>query len=150
MEIRKANYDDVKILNHFLTLLIRDEKQYDLGIDESFVVTNMYENFIEDPSKLIIVAEEKGKIIGYLYAKIKQTDPTYKYKIAILDALYVDNAYRRRGIAKSLIENLKKWAIHMEVKKIEVNVWSNNIKAKKLYEQENFKTVVETLSLDVN
>lgn len=56
MNIRKANYNDVKILNEFLTLLIRDERQYDLGIDENFVVTNMYENYIEDPNKLIIVA----------------------------------------------------------------------------------------------
>ena len=35
MIIRKANYDDVKILNRFLTLLIRDERQYDLGLDEN-------------------------------------------------------------------------------------------------------------------
>ncbi len=29
MIIRKADYDDVKILNKFLTFLIRDERQYD-------------------------------------------------------------------------------------------------------------------------
>ena len=39
MIIRKAEYKDVKTLNNFLTLLIRDERQYDLGIDENFVVT---------------------------------------------------------------------------------------------------------------
>ncbi len=148
MTIRKADYNDVKILNEFLTLLIKDERQYDLGIDENFVVTNMYENYIEDSSKLIIVAEEGKEIVGYLYGIIKPKDDTYKYIVAKLDALYVYNNYRNRGIATSLIENFKKWAISKKANKIEVNVWSNNIKAKHLYEKNNFQTTSETLTID--
>ncbi len=148
MIIRKANYNDVKILNNFLTLLIQDERQYDLGIDENFIVTNMYENYIEDSNKLIAVAEENNEIIGYLYGIIKPKDNTYQYIIAKLDALYVDNNYRNQGIATSLIEYFKKWAISKNAHKIEVNVWSNNIKAKRLYEKANFKTTSETLTID--
>lgn len=148
MIIRKADYNDVKILNNFLTLLIRDEKQYDLGIDENFIVTNMYENYIDDSSKLIIVAEEDHQIVGYLYGIIKPIDDTYKYITAKLDALYVDSNYRNRGIATSLIEYFKKWAVSKNVHKIEVNVWCNNIKAKRLYEKAHFKTTSETLSID--
>ncbi len=149
MIIRKANYDDVKILNQFLTLLIQDERQYDTGIDENFVVTNMYENYIEDSNKLLIVAEENNQIVGYLYGIIKPNDDTYKYIIAKLDALYIDNNYRNKGIATSLIEYFKKWAISKNAHKIEVNVWSNNKKAKRLYEKNNFKTVSETLTIDL-
>ncbi len=149
MIVRKANYDDVKILNTFLTLLIRDERQYDLGIDENFIVTNMYENYIEDSNKLIIVAEENNKIVGYLYGIIKPNDDTYKYIIAKLDALYIDNNYRNKGIATSLIEYFKKWAISKNAHKIEVNVWSNNIKAKHLYEKNSFKKTSETLTINL-
>ena len=149
MIIRKANYDDAKILNNFLTLLIRDERQYDPGIDENFTVTNMYENYIEDSNKLLIVAEENNQIIGYLYGIIKPIDDTYKYIIAKLDALYVDNNYRNKGIAAALIEYFKKWAISKNAHKIEVKVWSNNIKAKSLYEKSNFKTTSETLTIDL-
>lgn len=149
MKIRKANYDDVKVLNNFLTLLIKDEKQYDPGINEDFVVTNMYENYINDLEKLIIVAEENNRIVGYLYGIIKSTDETYKYKIAKLDALYVSLDYRNRKIATSLIEYFKKWAISKNVDKLEVNVWSNNIKAKNLYEKANFKTTSETLTMNL-
>ena len=149
MIIRKANYNDVKTLNNFLTLLIRDEKQYDLGIDENFVVTNMYENYIEDSNKLIIVAEENNEIVGYLYGIIKPKDDTYKYIIAKLDALYIDNNYRNKGIATSLIEHFKKWAISKKANKLEVSVWSDNIKAKHLYEKNNFKTTSETLTIDI-
>lgn len=149
MIIRKAGYDDVKILNKFLTLLIRDERQYDLGINENFIVTNMYENYIEDSNKLIIVAEENNEIVGYLYGIIKPNDDTYKYIIAKLDALYIDNNYRNKGIATSLIEHFKKWSVSKNAHKIEVNVWSNNIKAKRLYEKIKFKTTSETLTIEL-
>ena len=149
MIIRKADYKDVKILNNFLTLLIRDESQYDLGIDENFVVTNMYENYIEDSNKLLIVAEENDEIVGYLYGIIKPNDDTYKYVIAKLDALYIDNNYRNKGIATSLIQYFKKWAVSKKAHKIEVNVFSNNIKAKRLYEKNNFKTTSETLIINL-
>ncbi len=149
MIIRKASYNDVETLNNFLTLLIRDEKQYDPGINENFTVTNMYENYIEDSNKLLIVAEENKKVVGYLYGTIKPKDDTYKYTIAKLDALYIDSNYRNKKIATSLIENFKKWAIEKNAHKIEVNVLSNNIKAKRLYEKNNFKTVSETLNITI-
>ena len=109
----------------------------------------MYENYIEDSNKLLIVAEENNQIVGYLYGIIKPNDDTYKYIIAKLDALYIDNNYRNKGIATSLIEYFKKWAISKNAHKIEVNVWSNNKKAKRLYEKNNFKTVSETLTIDL-
>ena len=108
----------------------------------------MYENYIEDFNKLLIVAEENDEVVGYLYGVIKPKDDAYKYVVAKLDALYVDNGYRNREIATSLIEYFKKWAVSKNVNKIEVNVWSNNIKAKSLYEKNNFKTTSETLTLD--
>ncbi len=148
MIIRKANQKDVKTLNDFLTQLIQDERQYDPGINENFVVTNMYENYIDDTSKLIIVAEENQQVVGYLYGIIKPTDDTYKYPVAKLDALYVSKTHRNKKIATSLIEYFKKWAIEKQVHKIEVSVWSKNENAKHLYEKANFKTTSETLTID--
>ena len=148
MVIRKAIDEDVKILNNYLTLLIKDERQYDSGIDDDFVVTNMYENYINDDSKLLIVAVEDDNIVGYLYGIIKQADPTYKYITAKLGALYVDSNYRNKGIATSLIEYFKKWALEKDAHKLEVNVWSNNIKAKNLYAKMGFKTASETLTIN--
>ncbi len=145
MIIRKAIYDDVKKLNELLTLLIQDEKQYDEGINDNFVVTNMYENYIEDKTKLILVAEEDNNIVGYLYGKLEESDETYKYKVAILDALYVIEEYRQKGIADSLINEFKNWAKLNNVNLLKVNVCSKNIKAKKLYEKHNFIMHSETL-----
>ncbi len=149
MNIRKAEVKDAKELNWLLTLLIRDEKQYDDNIDPNFVVTNMYENYILDKTKFIILAEMDNKIVGYLYGYIKETDPTIKDKTGVLDALFVLEEYRKNNIANNLINEFKKWAIEENIKTVEVNVCSENIKAKNLYIKNNFKTKRETMILNL-
>lgn len=145
MKIRKATYDDVKTINHYLTLLIREERQYDSGINKYFIVTNMYENYIDDTSKIILVAEDNGYIAGYLYGYIIPPDITYKRTISQLDALYVVRNYRQQGVATALIEAFKKWSVSQKANSMEVKVWSDNIRAKSLYKQQSFETKKETM-----
>lgn len=150
MNIRKAELKDAKQLNHLLTLLIQDERKYDESIDESFVVTSMYEHYIEDNSRFIIVAEDNDKIIGYLYGYIKNEDPTLTTKESLLDALYIDLEYRNQGIANKFIEEFKKWSKDNNVNSIEVGVCSENTNAKNLYNKHGFKTTKETLILKID
>ena len=48
MEVRKIKKEEASIVDNLLTLLIRDEKQYDDNIDINFKVTNFYQNYIDD------------------------------------------------------------------------------------------------------
>ena len=145
MKIRKANYDDVLILNNFLTLLIRDEKQYDSNINENFTVTNMYENYINDKSRLLLVAQEDDKIVGYLYGILIYADGANLNDVAKLDALYVEEKYRNHNIANSLINEFKKWALENKVYILQVSVCKGNFKAKNLYEKQGFQGLNETM-----
>jgi GNAT superfamily N-acetyltransferase len=148
MIIRRAIAQDSKSLNWLLTLLIRDEKKYDENIDENFVVTNMYENYIEDRNRYIVVAEENNTIIGYLYGYIKQ-DVTGNNKVCMLDALYVVKEYRQKKIASKLIHSFQEWCVQNQVMTIDVNVCSENIIAKKLYSDNHFITTSETMTLKI-
>ena len=147
MKIRKAQMSDADKLNKLLTLLIRDEKQYDDTIDENFTVTNMYENYIYDLNRLILVVEENNNIIGYLYGYIN--DDKVSLKSAKLDALYIEKEYRNKGIAEKLINYFKKWVSDNGIEIIEVDVCSNNIKAKNLYKKHKFNVIKETLRLKI-
>ena len=149
MIIRESKMEDAKQLNHLLTLLILDEKQYDDSIDENFTVTNMYENYIDDKTKFIYVAEIDAEIVGYLYGYISN-DSTLLYIKSYLDALYIKEGYRGLGIADKLIQEFKKWSIKNNVKTIEVNVMYENKIAKSLYKKHNFNVVKETLECDIN
>ena len=150
MQIRKAQMEDTPRLNFLLTLLIRDEKQYDESINENFVVTNMYENFVNDSKRILLVAEEDDKIIGYLYGYIIDGDEVETENMAKLDALFVEENYRRLGAAENLIDYFKVWVINHNISKMVVNVCSANYKAKNLYQKKGFKTAKETMALEIN
>ena len=120
----RANYCD-----NLLTKLIQDERQYDKSIDKDFVVKNFYNNVIQDDRNILLVYEEEKIIKGFIYLK-----PHLEQKDAyIVDALFVEEQYRNKGIAKSLFEEakilLKKWNID----KLYIDVISNNNRAFNLY-----------------
>ena len=149
MIIRKAVDSDANKLNELLTKLILDEKQYDDSIDETFVVINMYENYINDETKFIEVVEENNEIVGYLYGMLLK-DPTSKTKKSVLDALYIESNYRKKGLGEKLINDFKTWCKEQKVDKINVKVCAKNINAKKLYNKMGFLKISETLQCEVN
>ena len=106
----------------------------------------MYENYIYDLNRLILVAEENNNIVGYIYGYIASDEVSKR--TAILDALYIENEYRKKGIADKLINYFKQWVSDNNIDIIDVNVCSNNIKAKNLYKKHNFNTIKETMRLD--
>ena len=144
MLYRKALMKDAKYLDNLLTKLIQDERQYDDSIDEYFVVTNFYQNYIEDNTKFLYLGEDNNEIIGYIYGYFNN-DVTTNNKVAYLDALFINSDYRHQGIANKLIEEFKKWAINNNCTSMEVNVCSQNTKAKNLYIKNNFQSFKETL-----
>lgn len=149
MLIRKAKLEDCSKIDNLLTLLIRDEKQYDDSIDSFFTVIGYYENFVNDPNRCLLVAENNDEIIGYIYGFKQEQDPTSSKIEYLLDALYVKEEYRKQEVASLLIQEFKKWCKEKKATCINVNVNSQNTKAKNLYQKENFVTVKETMSTEL-
>lgn len=143
--IREAKLEDTKTTDELLTLLIRDEKQYDKNINEKFTVEKFYKNIIKYDSNIILVAESNNKIIGYLYGYIVNNGNAYINKISKLEAMFVLPIYRNLGVATSLINEFKKWSIKNNIKYIEVQVLNNNTNAFNLYNKEGFKEFKSTL-----
>ncbi|MBX3010592.1 MAG: N-acetyltransferase [Caldilineaceae bacterium] len=50
------------------------------------------------------VAEVAGRVVGYSYASSYRPRPGYRYTVE--DSIYVDPAYQRRGIARTLLTTL--------------------------------------------
>lgn len=142
--IRKAVEQDIDTINNLLTLLIQDERKYNSNINPEFKVTNMYNNKINDDSRLILVYEVEGKVIGYIYGFLDES-PVTIYPEATLDALYVEESYRGNGIATELINEFVKWCKENHAVSIEVGVLSKNNKAVNLYRKNKFISYSERL-----
>jgi len=79
-----------------------------------------------------LVAETDGKLVGYLlYHGGYDTDKGVK--IFYIADLYVHPEYRRQGIGRNLIEELKKISRNAGVKKLFWQVFAPNLNARKFY-----------------
>ena len=131
---------DCKILDDMLTRLIIDERKYDP--DCEFVgVINYYINYVNDDTKFLYLAEDNDNIMGYIFIKIENDK-------AKIDALFVDEKYRKQGIATKLIEDAISYVKEKKIKVLTINVLSNNLEAKNLY-LKFFKPFKEELKLDL-
>lgn len=140
MTFRFANVEDCSILDTMLTKLIMDERKYDKSIDKNFKVQNFYQNIL-GKNNIIYLCEEENKIIGYVYTIINSEN-------AVIDALYVEECYRNKKIATTLITEIIKVINEKNIYKILINVMSDNIVAKNFYLSLGFKPFRETLILN--
>lgn len=140
MTFRFANIEDCSILDTMLTKLIMDERKYDKSIDKNFKVQNFYQNVL-GKNNIIYLCEEENKIVGYVYVIINAED-------AVIDALYVDECYRNKKVATTLVTEIIKVINEKNIHKILINVMSDNIVAKNFYLSLGFNPFRETLILN--
>ena len=59
----------------------------------------------EDPRTTLLVAEEQGQIIGFVYATIEQDLPIYLHEeFAVIREWWVEPSFRNRGAGRALID----------------------------------------------
>ena len=139
MIIKKVDkIDEANKCDELLTKLILSEKEYNENINDFFAVIDYFSHIYKRDNGSIFIAKDND-IVGYIYIKQKEIDPTEKNKEAIIDGLYVEEEYRHQGIAKKLINEAKKWASDNDIKYISINVLYDNDIAKQLYYNEGFK-----------
>lgn len=149
MVIQKVNSrEDTIECNELLTKLIINEATYDKNLRTDYKVKEYFENIYENKNNALFIAKEENNIAGYAYCKIitSENGPQI-YNIVLLDGLYINEKYRKQGIATKLIEECKKWAVNIGAKIFEVNVLAENEKAIELYRKVGFNEFEKKMRL---
>ena len=123
-----------------LTLLIRDEKQYDNNIDDNYEVKDYFKNVIKNKENILLCYKDNDVIKGYIYLKRVIENDKKGY---LVDGLYVLEDYRRQGIAKKLVDYALKLIKDSEF--ININVMADNKNAINLYKSFGFREFRITL-----
>ena len=153
MIIEKVNNkEDAIKCDELLTKLINDERKYNTNIKEDYRVKEYFENEYKEKNNILLVAKEDNdnKIVGYVFCKITMPDNGPNINcVAFLNGLYVEESYRKQGIATKLIEECKNLAIEMGVKIFELNVLTENVDALNLYQKIGFSEFQKKMKLEL-
>lgn len=109
---------------------IRD-KEYVLGL-------------IADETIGLFVAQAGRRLVGLICVMIKESSDIpilVRRRYAVIDNVVVDEAFRRAGIGRALMENTHKWAEAKGAESIELNVWEFNQGAIEFYRTLGYATV---------
>lgn len=147
--IRDAIPEDASKLDELLTELIQDEAQYDANLNVNCVVTDNYSGRIGLEGHKLLVAECCEKTVGFIYGFIYHIPEMMNNPIVILDALFIDEKYRRMGIAHMLFSEFKKFAQESGACRIELKVLSRNTAALELYSNLSFTEAKKYMFLNL-
>ena len=133
---------DAKVCDGLLTKLILNESEYDKLLPKNFIVQDYFQNVIKDEKNILLGYVVDKQIIGYTFLKNIIKDENAGY---LIDGLYIEETYRRKGYAKELLE----YSLNLLQKEnpvfIEINVLYANKIARNLYKSLGFQDLKITM-----
>jgi ribosomal protein S18 acetylase RimI-like enzyme len=99
----------------------------------------------------ILVAETKGKVIGFIQLVIAETRDipvNRKKRFVLIENISVDKSHRGKGVGKALVENAKDWAYQKGILCMRVGAYATNEPAVGLYKKAGFKEL--TVNMEIN
>lgn len=153
MHIRLASHNDINAISdlytEFFAYNASQQPRYYAASRES----GEYPILVMNSEKGdIIVAEDNNIIIGFVHVEEDATPPypsVLPHKFACIVDLIVNKQYRRNGVGRLLLEEVKCWAKSRNLEYIELMVLENNDIGKSFYEQEHFTTISRTMRLGI-
>lgn len=143
--VREGKFEDIN--NGLLKVYIEGYRYHQNGRPDLFI--DITDEELEDKlkrdlekNKFLVVLKD-NEVVGYIMYEIKET----KHKKIYINQIAVQNAYRKQGYGKLLIEELKKLGALMDCKKIELNCWVFNEDALAFYEHLGFEK--QRITLDI-
>jgi ribosomal protein S18 acetylase RimI-like enzyme len=131
--IRLAKREDADAIARMWENLVRyhrliDEALPDFAPDGGRLYAQRLTDRLQDTHTRVLVAEEEGKVVGYVLGVIVDLVPEMfsQEDGGFLADIYVEEAYRGRGIGRSLVEALSVWFKERGVSYFEWYVASHN------------------------
>lgn len=115
-------------MNHALSLRIAAESDADdiarladqLGYpSEARVIGSRLIYILSAPDHLLVVAESRAGIAGWIHAFV--IDSVEVPRRVQIDGLVIDEAHRRQGVGRRLVEYAEAWALSRDIRVVGVN-----------------------------
>ena len=143
IQIRSATIEDLPSLLKFEEGIISAERPFDETLAaEKFHYYDLGAR-IKDTEAEVVVAEIDGIVIGSGSAVIKKGNSYNTFDdYSFLGFMYVEPAFRGKGVNQLIIAKLVEWSGKKGLKEIRLQVYSDNLPAIKAYEKVGFKKIL--------
>lgn len=152
MKIRKARADESTILQDLNNEVFVDNVKYDpdLVLDWAYSEAGKkyFQELVADPESICFIAEDDGKLVGYLAASPKPISYR-KSRYLEVDNMGVIPEYRSKGVGRMLMDACKKWATENNYQKMFVNSYAKNEKAVSFYQKCGFEIIDVSLEMTI-
>lgn len=137
--VRQAQEKEIDTLLEFEKGIVTAERPYDSTLKAGEIHYYDLLELIKSPEAEVLVAEINGEVVGSGYAKILTAKPYLKHtQFAYLGFMYVKPEFRGNGINKVILNALLNWAKEKGISEIRLEVYEENIAAKKAYAKAGF------------
>jgi L-amino acid N-acyltransferase YncA len=95
----------------------------------------------EDPRSTLVVAEDEGRIVGFLYATIEKELPFYEHEeFAVVREWWVEPAFHGRGAGEAMIERAAAEFALAGVRQLRVRSAAGDEEARAVLQRCGFRT----------
>lgn len=155
MKIRQGKIEDIEQIVDIViqTSNIHYENRRDIFKKKTReTIKEWMKSEIESEDKNILIVEENEEILGVLIYKIRDVQEHINLndtKNIWIDEICVDEKHRSQGIGKFLMDEIKKIAKEIGCKRIELNCWEFNNRARKFYEENGLTTQRRIMEVEI-
>ncbi|MFZ4260420.1 GNAT family N-acetyltransferase [Sphingobacterium sp. HJSM2_6] len=150
IEIRKALESEINTLLSFEKEIVEAERPFDNTLKNAEIHYYDLLGLIKSDKSEVLVALNDNEIIGSGYVKILQAKPYQKFEVyAYLGFMYVKPQFRGKGINQSIVQELINWAKNKKITEVRLDVYDENINAKKAYLKAGFKPNLLEMRIEI-
>lgn len=97
--------------------------------------------FQEDSTAELFICEEDNQIVGFAHVQLRfdYVEGTENRPVGYLEGIYVKEAFRKKGIARKLVEVCEDWSRFMDATEFASDVELHNKSSARFHEKMGFK-----------
>ena len=137
--IRKSDYaavDALLLQIHQIDIIGRPEM---FSPVKQYITKDSFNSLVTNKNIISILAQERGKVIGCCFVSMLERSGMAHIKSAYVDLLVVDEHHRRKGVGRTIFQEVQKRAKKVGAKRIDLMVWSHNPVAESAYKAYGMK-----------
>lgn len=151
ISVRTATLDDLDILMEFELGILGAERPFDPTLKDGELHTHDLPALITATNSEVVVSVANGEPIGCGYAQIRDALDYLKHsQYAHIGLIYVKPEFRGKGVTRAMIGVLRHWVLSREVREMRLEVYHDNIKAKRAYGKVGFAPHMVVMRIDLS